>query len=71
MSKWICVEDDLPEDVLVLVVTRKGLVTVGEYDAKNNQWIALDPYLLGYIEPVIYPSVTHWMPLPAPPKEEK
>lgn len=71
MSEWISVEDELPEDVLVLVVTRKGFVTVGEYDAKNNQWIALDPYLLGCIDSVIYPTVTHWQPLPAPPKEEK
>lgn len=70
-AQWISVKDRLPEEVLVLIVTKKGRVTVGTYEAENKLWTALDPYLLGYIDSVHYPSVMYWMELPAPPKEEK
>jgi len=67
MSNWIRVEDELPEEVLVLVVTDKGTVTVGEYYAKSGLWTLLDPYCIGTVDPFYYPTVTHWMSLPMRP----
>lgn len=63
---WIPVMERLPETCApVLVCLRWGMddyeITVGEYwgDSKASPgWGIFDPY------------VTHWMPLPTPPKEE-
>lgn len=65
MAEWIPVTERLPE------VARRVLVTDGEnvsfgyvlnYECKD--W---NPWCVQY--PCIYNKVTHWMPLPVPPKE--
>lgn len=54
---WISVKDRLPEPTYcVLVVTDDGYI---EVDALGN-----DGEWMGYCD------ITHWMPLPEPPKEE-
>ena len=62
--KWISVEDRLPERFKdVLVFSRNGSVTWTEVaHLTRNQW-----WRVGI--PMI--NVTHWMPLPEPPKEEE
>lgn len=72
MSEWISVKDRLPEEICVLVVLKTGTVTVGEYSEKSGDWLILDPFIIGCIDPIkYYYRPTHWMPLPEPPKEEK
>lgn len=59
-SKWISVADKLPEhENAVLCVTKNGNPFIGRYDHKWNHW-----RVSGSV------TVTHWMPLPEPPKED-
>ena len=68
-SKWIPVSERLPENmddrVLVLLPTKSYDYPIG------NQHIDTDRYRGEYRKWVRYgDKVTHWMPLPEPPKEE-
>ena len=61
VQEWISVEDELPEDdEVVIICTDKNFVYAGEligdtWFLDNDSWTA---------------TVTHWMPLPQPPKGE-
>lgn len=65
--RWIPVTEGLPEakvDVLVVMHYMNGRTAVnqGWYSVLNEQW---------YVGVAgIHAPVTHWMPLPEPPKEE-
>lgn len=76
MQEWISVEDRLPDNkeydwVLAQVVENNGFMhipTVMEYRQSKNDWFE-ETY--GWIsEHNGLFSVTHWMPLPEPPKGE-
>ena len=64
--KWISVKDRLPEhNVLVLCVWLDGR------DRKQNRGFATyQQHGVWYVSNEGMPEVTHWMPLPEPPKEE-
>lgn len=68
MNKWINVKDKLPEkneDVLIYRGAYIGnLISVYTYIG-HNEWE--DDY--GYWIRTDDEGITHWMPLPAPPKE--
>lgn len=58
---WISVDDELPKDsgdVLVLTKGGKMLVTLGTYE--EGEWVWC------FYSPKDY--ITHWIPLPQPPK---
>jgi hypothetical protein len=56
---WISVKDDLPKTgTLALVFGSAGAMTVARYIA-GAEWVV----------PGMFSAITHWMPLPAPPKE--
>ena len=61
VHEWISVKDKLPEDdEVVIICTDKNFVYAGEligdtWFLDNDSWTA---------------TVTHWMPLPNPPKGE-
>ena len=58
---WISVKDRLPGiGELVLVYGSCGAMTVARHVA-GNEWVV----------PGIFSHVTHWTPLPEPPKEGK
>ena len=60
VGEWISVKDRLPETgKLALVYGSCGAMTVARHITRND-WIV----------PGMFPHVTHWMPLPEPPKEE-
>ena len=65
VQKWISVDDRLPESGKegVLIALRWGMVDIGWYE--EGQWSSefVNEYEDG--------EVTHWMPLPQPPKGEK
>lgn len=59
MSEWVSVDDKLPdEDENVLAGNYPfGIIHINRLiDKKNSKWL--------------YGSITHWMPLPEPPKED-
>lgn len=76
-SEWISVEERLPEDVYgkdrkkisVLVCTESGRVSTAsrqrlvKFNSTKLEWVELDTF--GWS---MYKRVTHWMPLPEPPK---
>ena len=66
-SKWISVEDRLPEiEEWVICSCRGGFVEVLRYDYFMECWDrSTDPTKCYRRE-----FVTHWMPMPEPPKEE-
>jgi len=77
---WISVNDRLPEcmDILpcsprVLISTAMGVVTA-QYDYESNEWIDFFIHRHSlFHKPNYYDEsmrVTHWMPLPKPPKVE-
>ena len=60
VQEWISVDDRLPEDsATVLVCHKNGLVT-------TNAWLGAHWWFKDERNPI-----THWMPLPQPPKGEK
>lgn len=57
---WISVDDELPRDgEYVLICNKRGLMTTSLYE--NEEWVISETYLAV--------EVSHWMPLPQPPKE--
>lgn len=68
VNNWISVEDKLPnkdQDVLIYKGNHIGdMMYVYTYSG-NNEWE--DEY--GYWSRTDDEGITHWMPLPAPPKE--
>jgi hypothetical protein len=61
LPEWIAVKDRLPDRVNVLAAYRFG---VGEAKFINGKFFTISSI---YSE---YPGVTHWQPLPSPPKED-
>ena len=69
VQEWISVEDRLPEpfvSVLACIPSEEPLPTVHEsYIADHGAWVCIltaERYKTG--------EVTHWMPMPQPPKGE-
>ena len=61
MPKWISVEDDIPtDDRDVLAWVYNEGITIAWFDGYTGEWQVYGSY---------YGDVTHWMPLPEPPKE--
>jgi len=69
--KWISVEERLPGELLILI-TDGDSVAVGIYRESNGQWpwVVFDPETDDYINGWPDSGVSHWMPLPDPPKGE-
>lgn len=71
MSEWISVKDRLPEygkDVLVCDCNSRNYISVWslekDTDGGTNYWEDCRGWWQSFDE------VTHWMPLPEPPKED-
>ena len=64
-SPWHRVEEELPEKfVNVILANKRGK----HYDIDKGWW---NGYSFDRCAKGIYRNVTHWMPLPEPPKEEE
>lgn len=66
MSEWISVEERLPDDMDAEVTVdalayEDGVIHQAFYDKSSGVWIDTDGDEL-------HGEVTHWMPLPEPPK---
>jgi len=68
-QRWISVKDRLPENISdVLILSKEKELCVGYYRSSDNDWNTYNPCCSFHME---LHGVTHWMPLPAPPKEEE
>lgn len=64
-QEWISVKDRLPESKkCVLMYSANGGVAEGEYDESTKKWCQFRWSVCDVRK------VTHWMPLPNPPKGE-
>jgi len=54
--KWISVKDELPEKIRYYLVFRKENARITSRLWRGNRWESAA-------------TITHWMPLPEPPKE--
>ena len=63
MTEWISVEDRLPVDTETVLITHRGGVSFGWFNGVYWERGAATKH-----KPI--KTVTHWMPLPEPPKEE-
>lgn len=67
VPKWISVEDRLPEKIATgCLVYADGWTQVADWthDKYGNDWWF-------YVDGEYDPEITHWMPLPEPPKEDE
>lgn len=62
-TRWRKVEDELPEDGETVLTYKNGIVEVQEFDNRRKGWIRN-----GWFWSMV--TVSHWMPLPEPPKGE-
>jgi len=62
MSEWISVEDRLPESMMTdcACIINSGEIVIGSYNNDRDYWAC---HSAGSGN-----KVTHWMPLPPPPK---
>ena len=68
--RWIPVKERLPENIgLYLVIETHWLD--GSPGIKIAKWNTIDWFTADRKSKEITPRVTHWMPLPEPPKEEE
>lgn len=65
VGKWIPVTERLPEEYTRVIgfMAWKAMTAI-EY--QNGKWYSID-----HLEPLPDEAITHWMPLPEPPKEEE
>lgn len=66
VSQWISVDDRLPKDWTdVLILSRFGFLETAVYTGAPGKW------RVGWNGDMLEAdSITHWMPLPQPPKGE-
>lgn len=67
MSEWISVKEEEPKPYMEVIIYSKKLkmVTVATFDSACNDWDLGDHT---FNHP--FDAVSHWMPLPQPPKEK-
>ena len=61
--RWISVKDILPADGETVLIYKNGIIEVQEFDRRRKGWLSK-----GWFWSVA--TVSHWMPLPEPPKGE-
>jgi len=68
MSEWIDINDRLPEKGKPILVGGPDWETLAVYDDDPPRW-RVAYFIPDDKAPQRGPQPTHWMPLPAPPKE--
>ncbi len=63
MDNWIDVNDRLPEDNCQKLVFSKGRCFIADHWTLTRKWLSADARAKSGVK------VTHWQPLPEPPKE--
>ena len=72
---WISVKERLPEpdgtDYVLVCCTMKVTSKIDYVNAVTMAFVCEEEFVDVELDEVITEGVTHWMPLPEPPKEEK
>ena len=63
VQEWISVNDRLPKDGQIVLTYKNGVYDIQAYEERRNGWLCK-----GWFWSMA--TVTHWMPLPQPPKGE-
>ena len=63
VQEWISVSERLPEDGQSVLTYKNGICDIQTYEARKNGWVSKSWFWS-------MATVTHWMPLPQPPKGE-
>jgi len=61
---WVSVKDELPEHDALVLVTDGEHVTIAEWYQEDGWSLSREDRAIG----ISSSTITHWMPLPAPPK---
>lgn len=69
MDRWIRVEDELPEKAKPVLLYNGLWIGVGYYDKNHEHNIDEEPKWSDETGEYIPEDVTHWQPLPQPPKQ--
>ena len=64
LPRWISVTERLPEPYFDVLSTDGESVGIASYQKKGGYWLGSDVFYDAHV------AVTHWMPLPEPPKED-
>lgn len=74
-AEWISVEERLPDNCRAVLVALEGLtiggapaMVIGSYS--GGYWMVADADGTHYLTKYMRYKVTHWMPLPEPPKTD-
>jgi len=67
-DEWISVEDRLPKSSILVLMICDGTYTLGALNKKEMQWYACDLATQQLALITATDKVTHWQPLPKPPK---
>ena len=62
--RWIPVTERLPEPYFDVLSTDGESVGIASYQKKGGYWLTSDVFYDAHV------AVSHWMPLPEPPKED-
>lgn len=67
MNEWISVKDKFPEHDDIVLAHCRGIKTpaVLKFHCNENDYLWMWPNLIGQVL-----GISHWMPLPEPPKDE-
>lgn len=69
VNSWISVKDRLPDDKeRYLICTEGGRIDIAYYQPTGDKFSDYEPFWQG--SSCRFTSVTHWQPLPEPPKSE-
>jgi hypothetical protein len=68
MSKWISCKERMPHDLESCIVVREGLCQPCNmyWDSIRDYW---RPDGYGFESKELFVDITHWQPLPEPPKK--
>lgn len=67
-NNWILVEDEMPESGVMVLITNGRFVDCAAYSERYKCWFGINYSRYGEEIEFELDEVTHWQPLPAPPK---
>ncbi len=67
--EWINVDKDRPENLQEILMTYNDFVMEGQYANGKFYYPSNCSHVIGFCQCEEQEAITHWMPLPKPPKD--